>query len=102
VRVLAEPDRLAQATDAFAGELRHWRDVRALSQKRLAAAMGYDASYISKIEGGQQRPTAGFARRADEVLEAAGAIQRRWREHEAARRANGRNGGHSPALDRCR
>src|SRR5438309_12117887 len=95
--VLAEPDRLALATEAFASELRHWRDLRGLSQKRLAAAMSYDASYISKIEGGQQRPSAGFARRADEVLEAGGAIERRWREYEAGRRAAGRNGGHRPA-----
>ena len=57
---LAEPDRLARATDAFASELRHWRELRGLSQKRLAAAICYDASYISKIESGQQRPSSGI------------------------------------------
>jgi hypothetical protein len=63
--------------------------------------MGYDPSYISKIEGGQERPSAGFARRADGILEAGGAIERRWREYEAVRRAAGRNGGHR-SVERCR
>jgi transcriptional regulator with XRE-family HTH domain len=96
VTTLLEPERLAQPTSAFAGELRHWRELRGLSQKRLAAAMGYDPSYISKIEGGQQRPSSALARRADEILEAGGAIERRWRADEARRRGAGRNGGHRP------
>jgi transcriptional regulator with XRE-family HTH domain len=98
--MLLEPGRVGQQTSAFAGELRHWRELRGLSQKRLAAAMRYDPSYISKIEGGQQRPSSGFARRADEILGAGGALERRWREHESRRRAAGQNGRHRPTPNR--
>lgn len=72
----------AEPWDTFVAELQHWRRLRGLSQKQLAGRMGYDPSYISKIEGGRQRPTAGFARRADEVLHAGRTIWRRWQEYE--------------------
>lgn len=58
------------AAEDFIVDLKHWREVRGLSQKRLAAEMAYDASYVSKIENAQQQPTHEFARRADEVLHA--------------------------------
>lgn len=73
------------AAEAFIAELRRWREVCGLSQKRLAGDMGYDASYISKIESGQQQPTRDFAARADEVLQAGGSLTRRWRDYAAAR-----------------
>lgn len=62
--------------DAFIAELKRWRDVRGLSQTKLASAMGYDRSYISKIENGAERPNHAFTKRADEVLEAGGALRR--------------------------
>jgi transcriptional regulator with XRE-family HTH domain len=65
------------AADAFIAEVRRWREVCGLSQKRLADDMSYDASYVSKIESGQQRPSRAFALRADEVLQAGGSIARR-------------------------
>jgi peptide deformylase len=79
------------AGDAFIAELRRWREVCGLSQKRLAGDMGYDPSYVSKIESGQQQPTRDFAARADQVLQAGGSITRRWREYASARSGRGRS-----------
>ena len=33
----------------FSAELARWRSQRDMSKKRLAAAMGYDASYLSHV-----------------------------------------------------
>jgi len=71
--VTAEPD-------AFVAEFKRWRDVRGFSQTGLAKRMGYDRSYISKIENAHERPTRDFAERADEVLQAGGAIRRAFLE----------------------
>jgi peptide deformylase len=76
-----------QAAEDFVADLKRWREVRGLSQKRLAAEMGYDASYVSKIETAQQQPTHEFARRADEVLRAGGSLIRRCRDYTSARPA---------------
>jgi transcriptional regulator with XRE-family HTH domain len=38
--------------EAFIAELKHWRDVRGLSQSVLAKRVGYTPSYISKVEHG--------------------------------------------------
>jgi transcriptional regulator with XRE-family HTH domain len=70
----------------FIDELQHWRRLRGLSQKQLASQMGYDRSYVSKIEGGHHRPTEDFARRADSVLHAGKTIWRRWCEYDASKR----------------
>jgi transcriptional regulator with XRE-family HTH domain len=59
----------------FVAELRRWRDLRGMSQARLAQALKYDRSYISKVETGQEWPAVDFARRADSVLQAGGALQ---------------------------
>jgi peptide deformylase len=85
------------AADDFVAEFKRWRDVRGFSQKRLARAMDYDASYVSKIETAHQQPTRDFARRADEVLEAGGALIRRWSTFNAARSETGRD---APAATR--
>lgn len=85
----SEPrDQPPDASD-FIAELRHWRDVRGLSQTALGDQMGYDRTYVSKIEGGQQRPTRAFATRADEILDTAGALLRKWRAYDSARRSSG-------------
>jgi transcriptional regulator with XRE-family HTH domain len=89
---------LELAADDFIAEFKRWRDVRGFSQKRLARAMGYDASYVSKIESGHQQPTRDFARRADEVLEAGGGLIRRWSAFSSARTDAGR--AHAPAATR--
>src|SRR4029450_5060154 len=58
---------------------------RGLSKKQLAAEMGFDPSYISHVEAKRHRPTEDFARRADTVLAAGGAIVQRSRDYEEAR-----------------
>ncbi|MEU4502629.1 peptide deformylase [Streptomyces sp. NPDC024089] len=70
-------------TEAFIAELKRWRDVRGLSQSALASAVGYTPSYVSKVEGGQQRPSATFAEGADKALRAGGALRRAFHELDA-------------------
>lgn len=74
-------------TEAFVAELKRWRDVRGYSQSALAGRVGYTPSYVSKVEGGQLPPSASFARQADDVLRAGGAIVRAYRDLEGAGRA---------------
>jgi transcriptional regulator with XRE-family HTH domain len=73
----------------FAAEVAYWREVRGLSKKALATLMGFHPSYISHLEAGRHRPTADFARRADETLNAGKAIWRRWSDYETARARDG-------------
>jgi transcriptional regulator with XRE-family HTH domain len=77
------------AAAAFARELARWRAERGLSQKKLAAMMGFDPSYVSHIEGRRHRPTQDFARRAETALGAGGAIWARFREYDELRRPGG-------------
>ncbi|MFF3159580.1 multiprotein-bridging factor 1 family protein [Streptomyces sp. NPDC057910] len=74
-----------QAAEAFAAEVSYWREVRGLAKRALAAAMGFDPSYVSHIESGRAKPTEEFARLAEDVLNAGKAIWRRWSDYEAAR-----------------
>lgn len=60
--------------EEFSVELRRWRDVRGLSQTKLAGLMGYDRSYVSKVESGAEPATHAFAVKAETVLEAGGAL----------------------------
>ncbi|MGL5827170.1 MAG: peptide deformylase [Nocardioides sp.] len=69
-------------TDAFVSEFKHWREVRGRSQTNLAREMGFDRSYISKIETGGERATHTFASRAEDVLHAGGALLRAWRDSD--------------------
>jgi peptide deformylase len=73
--------------DALIAELKHWRDVRGLSQSSLARQTGYTPSYVSKVEGGQLPPSGSFARQADDILRAGGAIRRAFRDLEGQDRA---------------
>lgn len=75
---------------AFAAELGRWRADRGLTKKQLAAQMGFDPSYLSHVERGRHRPTGDFARRAEMVLRADGAIWRAYMEYDGARTAAGR------------
>lgn len=78
-----------RAAEAFASELARWRVDRGMTKKQLAARMGFDPSYISHIEGRRHRPTEDFARRAEAVLAASGAIWRRFQEYDEARQVRG-------------
>ncbi|MGW6287843.1 peptide deformylase [Streptomyces sp. NPDC055107] len=66
--------------EAFIAELKRWRDVRGISQTALAKLVGYTPSYISKVEGGQQRPSGEFVTSADRELRAGGALMRAYAE----------------------
>jgi peptide deformylase len=74
-----------RAWQAFVAELSRWRTERGMSKKQLAAAMGFDPSYVSHIEALRHRPTDDFARRAEAVLHAGGAIWQRFREFDQLR-----------------
>ncbi|OII60835.1 formylmethionine deformylase [Streptomyces sp. CC53] len=69
--------------EAFIADLKRWRDVRGMSQSALAKRVGYTPSYVSKVEGGQQRPSQAFAEQADRALSAGGALRRAFAELEA-------------------
>jgi transcriptional regulator with XRE-family HTH domain len=71
-----------QAAENFAAELARWREVRGMSKRALAQAMGFDPSYVSHMESGRHKPTEEFARLADEALNAGKAIWRRWCDYE--------------------
>ncbi|GAA1807832.1 helix-turn-helix domain-containing protein [Planosporangium flavigriseum] len=74
-----------RASDAFAAELGRWRIERGMSKKHLAIAMGFDPSYVSHVEARRHRPTEDFARRAEAVLHADGAIWQRFCEYDQVR-----------------
>jgi peptide deformylase len=75
-----------RAADAFAAELTRWREERGLSKRQLAGRMGFDPSYVSHVERRRHRPTEDFARRAEAVLQAGGAIWRSFQEYDGIRR----------------
>ncbi|MEW6154736.1 MAG: helix-turn-helix domain-containing protein [Actinomycetota bacterium] len=47
--------------------LKQWRHTNRLSQAALGEALGYDANYIAKIEGGSRPPTRQFVARLAQV-----------------------------------
>ncbi|MGH4013764.1 MAG: peptide deformylase [Pseudonocardiaceae bacterium] len=71
--------------DVFVAEFRRWRDLSGLSRTALANAMGYSRSYVSKVESGNEHASREFVKAADSALNTGGALQRAWREQEAAR-----------------
>ena len=78
---------LERATDEFASVLSRWRTSRGLSKRALAAAMSFDPSYVSHVEGRRHRPTGDFARRAENVLGAGGEIWSAYTAYEALRQS---------------
>lgn len=47
--------------------VRQWRHTNRWTQERLAEALGYEVSYVAKIERGRRRPTEQFVTRLAEV-----------------------------------
>jgi peptide deformylase len=88
-----------RASDAFVAEFTRWRLDRGMSKKQLAAAMGFDPSYVSHVEAHRHRPTEDFAKRAEAVLQAGGAIWRCFREYDAIRASSRIRGGALPGRD---
>lgn len=82
----AGTDTTAEAEGAevnvFAVELKRWRDVRGFSRAALAKEMGYDRSYVSKVEAGTERPSKEFANHAETALRAGGALRTAFRDYE--------------------
>ncbi|GGM16348.1 peptide deformylase [Dactylosporangium sucinum] len=74
-----------RASEAFVAEFARWRVDRGMSKKQLAAAMGFDASYVSHVEARRHRPTEDFARRAEAILQSGGAIWQRYKEYDELR-----------------
>lgn len=81
----AEVEVAADDDNVFAVELRRWRDLRGLSRTALAQQMGYDRSYVSKIESGNEQPSPEFAAHAETALRAGGALRRAFKEYTAHR-----------------
>jgi len=81
---------IERAAATFVAVFGRWRADRGLTKKDLAAQMGFDPSYLSHVERGRHRPTADFARRAELVLRAGGAIWQAYVEYDGARAAAGR------------
>ncbi|RFS87053.1 XRE family transcriptional regulator [Actinomadura spongiicola] len=69
----------AEGTPSFGAVLTRWREHRAMSKKKLAAAMGFDPSYVSHVEAGRHPASEDFARKADVVLSADGSLWQAWR-----------------------
>jgi peptide deformylase len=76
-----------RAADQFVTALAQWRNERGMTKKQLAARMGFDPSYVSHVEGRRHKPTEDFARRAEAVLAAGGAIWQRFQEYDELRHA---------------
>jgi peptide deformylase len=78
-----------RAADQFVTALAQWRVERGMTKKQLAARMGFDPSYVSHVEGRRHKPTEDFARRAEAVLAAGGAIWQCFQEYDELRHARG-------------
>ena len=74
-----------RAADQFVTALAQWRVERGMTKKQLAARMGFDPSYVSHVEGRRHKPTEDFARRAEAVLAAGGAIWQKFQEYDELR-----------------
>lgn len=57
----------AVAEEALGNWLRQWRQTNRWTQERLAEALGYEVSYVAKIERGRRRPTQQFVARLADV-----------------------------------
>ena len=87
----ADPPEEDQAP--FSAALTAWRERRGLSKKKLAAAMGFDASYLSHVEAGRMHAGMSFARKAEEELDTGGGLWEAWQRDPGS----AANDGLSPA-----
>lgn len=60
--------------DRFGRELRRLREQAGLTQVQLATRLGYNHTYVSKLESGARVPRIAFAGGADELLGADGSL----------------------------
>jgi transcriptional regulator with XRE-family HTH domain len=62
----------------FGAELRHWRDLRGLSQARLGRETHVSGDEIAKVEKAVRWPPPGLAEQCDRVLGTGGVLSRLW------------------------
>ena len=85
-RVLT-PER--SAVHRWGAELRARRDERGLSLAGLGRLARYDASYLGRLERGDQFATLAVAQACDRVLDAGGELVRSWHAADRERRQRG-------------
>ena len=85
-RVLT-PER--SAVHRWGAELRARRDECGLSLAALGRAARYDASYLGRVERGEQFATRAVAQACDLVLGAGGELVRSWQAADRERRHTG-------------
>ncbi len=61
-------DRQQATSGVFSVALRQCRELKGLSQSRLAAAAGFDHSYVSRLESGTRTPTRDAVVKLGEAL----------------------------------
>ena len=89
-RVLT-PER--SAVHRWGSDLRARRDERGLSLAGLGRLARYDASYLGRLERGDQFATLAVAEACDRVLGAGGELVRSWQAADRERRADGPGAG---------
>jgi hypothetical protein len=62
----------------FGAELRHWRDLRGLSQARLGREVHVSGDEVAKVEKAVRWPPPGLAEQCDRVLDTGGVLSRLW------------------------
>lgn len=87
---MAQAPRKLSPTDSaqhfFGAELRHWRELRGLSQDQLGARVFTSGDTLSKVEKATRFPSRDVALACDEVLGAGGTLARLWDLANAQRR----------------
>jgi transcriptional regulator with XRE-family HTH domain len=64
----------------FANELRHWRELRGMTQEQLAKVINYSSSTVAMIETACRKPKPDLIQRCDRELETGGALKRLYDE----------------------
>jgi transcriptional regulator with XRE-family HTH domain len=85
-----ELSRYESARHFFGAELRHWRELRGLSQERLASLVFVSGDLVGKVEIAERWPTAALAHACDEALQCSGVLVRLHGLVEHQRTANPR------------
>lgn len=73
------------AQHLFGAELRHWRELRGLSQNELGTCVHFSGDYVSKVEKAERFPPVALAEKCDIVLETGGILGRMWPTVQHAR-----------------
>ncbi|MEU7280200.1 helix-turn-helix transcriptional regulator [Streptomyces sp. NPDC045431] len=69
----------SESLKTFGAVLQAFRENRGHTQESLAPLLGYSAHYLASVEQGRRFPTRQFVDKAEEVLEAFGALRKAYR-----------------------